>query len=93
MTNKINIEELTKQEIVSTFGKNKDDTGNTAVQIAIITKEISKLSSHVKQHKKDLHSLRGLKMMVSKRNFLMKYLLRTNADQHAKIKEQLSLRK
>ncbi len=63
-----------KLELVSTYGKNDTDTGNTSVQIAILTEEINELNAHLQIHKKDNHSKRGLLQKIGKRRNLMKYL-------------------
>ena len=62
-----------KQEIVKKFGNNDQDTGSPEVQIAILTHRIHELTDHVKVHKKDNHTRRGLVQLVSKRKRLLKY--------------------
>ena len=63
------IEELTEE-----YGKNKDDSGKSEVQIAILTERINNLTGHFKEHKKDVHSRRGLLKMVNRRRRLLDYL-------------------
>jgi len=63
-----------KEEIVKKFALHEGDTGSPEVQIALLTKQIEKLSEHLKQHKKDNHSRRGLLSMVGKRRRLIQYL-------------------
>ena len=63
-----------KQKIVKKFGSNDQDTGSSEVQIAILTHRIRELTDHVKVHKKDNHTRRGLVQLVSKRKKLLKYL-------------------
>jgi len=63
-----------KQKIVNTFALHEGDTGSPEVQIAILTEEINKLSEHLKEHKKDNHSRRGLLQKVGKRRRLIQYL-------------------
>jgi|GEM_PF-403627 len=66
-----------KSEVIKAFGKDANDTGSTAVQVALLTKRIEELSQHLQTHKKDHHSRRGLLMMVGKRKRLLSYLERT----------------
>ena len=66
-----------KEKIIKKFGKNKKDTGSTEVQVAILSHRISELTEHVKIHKKDKHTGRGLVKLVSQRKKLLKYLLKT----------------
>ncbi|MFH1852307.1 MAG: 30S ribosomal protein S15 [Candidatus Neomarinimicrobiota bacterium] len=81
-----------KQELISTFGRNDKDTGSPESQIAMMTQRIRDLTEHVKVHKKDRHSRRGLVMVVAKRRKLMKYLLRTHPETYVKILKDLSIR-
>lgn len=66
--------EKTKQEIIAEFGRNATDTGSPEVQIALLTARINHLTGHLKMHKKDHHSRRGLLMMVGQRRGLLQYL-------------------
>ena len=81
-----------KQKYIDQFGNDKDDTGSTEVQIAILTHRIRELTEHSKEHKKDHHTRRGLVQLVSKRKKLLKYLMRTNADSYLKLIKELSIR-
>ena len=63
-----------KEKIIKKFGENKKDTGSTEVQVAILSHRISELTEHVKIHKKDKHTRRGLVQLVSQRKKLLKYL-------------------
>lgn len=65
-----------KQKIIKEFATVKGDTGSPEVQIALLTAKIEKLASHLKEHKKDVHSRRGLLSMISKRRRLLNYLLK-----------------
>lgn len=67
-----------KEEVVAKFALHEGDTGSPEVQIALLTKQIEELSEHLKQHKKDNHSRRGLLNMVGKRRRLIQYLKTTN---------------
>ena len=81
-----------KQEIVKKFGNNDQDTGSPEVQIAILTHRIRELTDHVKVHKKDNHTRRGLVQLVSKRKRLLKYLVRKNVDSYVKLIKELGIR-
>jgi len=82
-----------RQEIVEQFGKDKNDTGSTEVQVALLTARIRYLTEHAKDNKKDNHSRRGLVMLVSQRKKLLKYLLRTNQDGYMNVTQELSIRR
>ena len=81
-----------KQKIVKKFGSNDQDTGSSAVQIAILTHRIRELTDHVKVHKKDNHTRRGLVQLVSKRKKLLKYLVRENIDSYVSLVKELGIR-
>ena len=81
-----------KQKYVEQFGKGAKDTGVPEVQIAILTHRIRELTEHVKEHKKDHHTRRGLVQLVSKRNKMLKYLMRTNAESYVHLIKELSIR-
>ena len=81
-----------KQEIVKKFGNNEGDTGSPEVQIAILTHRIRELTDHVKVHKKDNHTRRGLVQLVSKRKKLLKYLIRKKVDSYVNIIKELDIR-
>ena len=81
-----------KQKYVEQFGKDANDSGSSEVQIAILTHRIRELTEHVKLHKKDNHTRRGLVQLVSQRKKLLKYLIRTNADSYVKLVKELAIR-
>ena len=81
-----------KEKYVKKFGKNTDDTGSAEVQIAILTHRIRELTDHVKVHKKDKHTRRGLVQLVSKRKKMMKYLVRSDSKSYLKLIKELSIR-
>ena len=83
----------TKAKLVKKFSKNEKDSGATEVQIAILTEEINNLTEHLKTHKHDFHSKRGLQMMVGKRRSLLDYLKANNVVSYRKVIEALGLRK
>ena len=82
-----------KTQIVSDFKIHEKDTGSPEVQIAILTKRINELTEHLRTHKKDHSSRRGLLKMVGKRNSLLKYLTREDRTRYQQIIGKLGLRK
>ena len=82
-----------KSEIVKRFAKNEKDTGSAEVQIAILTEEIKTLTEHLKEHKHDYHSRRGLLKKVGQRRSLLNYLLKNDVTRYRKIVKDLGLRK
>ena len=81
-----------KQEILTTFAKKEGDTGSTEVQVALLTERINELTEHLKTHKKDEHSRRGLLIMVGKRKRLLSYLEKVDIDRYRDIKAKLGIR-
>jgi len=87
---------LTKEEttaVVGKFGANEKDTGNTKVQIALLTERILQLTEHTKTFKKDKNSLRGLIILVGQRRRLLKYLQRRDLETYRSLIQELGLRK
>ena len=82
-----------KQEIISTYKRDENDTGSPEVQIALLTERINELTEHLKVHVKDNHSRRGLLKMVGKRRNLLNYLSRKDLQRYRDIVEKLGLRK
>ena len=82
-----------KQEIINTYKRDEKDTGSPEVQIALLTKRINDLTEHLKTHKKDFHSRRGLLIMVGRRRSLLNYLTKTDINRYRSIVEKLGLRK
>jgi small subunit ribosomal protein S15 len=82
-----------KQTLVTEYRTHEKDTGSPEVQIAILTKRINELTEHLKTHKKDHSSRRGLLKMVSKRNSLLKYLTTADRTRYLQIIARLGLRK
>ncbi len=82
-----------KQEIIREFAIHEGDTGSPEVQIAILTERINNLSEHLKTHRKDFHSRRGLLMMVGQRRRLLDYLRRTDEQRYRRLVERLGLRR
>lgn len=87
------MDKATKQEIISKFGRNEKDTGSPEVQIALLTHRINHLTEHLKMHKKDHHSRRGLLMMVGQRRGLLQYLKDNNIESYRNLIAELSLRR
>ena len=81
-----------KKKYDAQFGKDSNDTGSPEVQIAILTHRIRELTEHVKIHKKDHHTRRGLVMLVAKRKKMMKYLMRSNSASYLNVIKELSIR-
>ena len=81
-----------KQEIVKAFGKNEQDTGSSAVQVAMMTQKISELTEHLKSNKKDFATKRGLLMMVGKRKRLLAYIKSQNLDEYRELIKKLGIR-
>ena len=81
-----------KEKIIKKFGKDIKDTGSTEVQVAILSHRISELTEHLKIHKKDKHTRRGLVALVSQRKKLLKYLFRSDSDSYLKLVKELSIR-
>ena len=82
-----------KQETIAKFQRAVGDTGSPEVQIAIMSERITSLSDHMKTHSKDLHSRRGLIMLVSKRRRLLDYLKRKNFDSYKTLIQTLGIRR
>jgi small subunit ribosomal protein S15 len=82
-----------KDEIIKKYARTSNDTGSAEVQIAILTKEIVTLTEHMKEHKHDFHSKRGLLKKVGRRRSLLTYLAREDANRYREVVKSLGLRK
>jgi small subunit ribosomal protein S15 len=82
-----------KAELVSQFGDSPQDTGKAEVQIALMTERINQLTDHLRTHKKDHHSRRGLLMLVGRRRRLLNYLQRDDLERYRSIIRELGLRR
>ncbi|KFI68266.1 30S ribosomal protein S15 [Bifidobacterium magnum] len=82
-----------KQQIISEYATHEGDTGSPEVQIALLSKRISDLTEHLKDHKHDHHSRRGLLLMVGHRRRLLDYLKKTDINRYRSIVERLGLRR
>jgi small subunit ribosomal protein S15 len=86
------LDKKTKERIIKKFRVHDTDTGSPQVQIAILTEEIKELTDHLKQHKHDYSSRRGLLKKVSERRKLLKYLQKENEEQFKDLAEKLKLK-
>lgn len=82
-----------KQEIINTYKREENDTGSSEVQIALLTERINELTEHLKVHKKDNHSRRGLLKMVGRRRNLLAYLKDRDLEGYRALIAKLGLRK
>ncbi len=82
-----------KLETAGQFGKNERDTGSTEVQVALLTRRINQLTEHLRTHKHDHHSRRGLLMLVGRRRRFLNYLQRSDLDRYRALVRELGLRK
>jgi small subunit ribosomal protein S15 len=82
-----------KQELIGKFGRSDGDTGSAEVQVALLTERINELTEHLRTHRKDHHSRRGLLMMVGKRRRLLGYLERSDLDRYRAVVAELGLRR
>ena len=82
-----------KAEIVAQFGENAQDTGNTRVQIALLTQRINDRTGHLREHGKDHHSRRGLLMLVGQRRRLLNYMQRSDLEGYRSLIRELGLRR
>jgi small subunit ribosomal protein S15 len=82
-----------KQELIGKYGRSDDDTGSAEVQVALLTERINELTEHLRSHRKDHHSRRGLLMLVGKRRRLLRYLQRSDLDRYREVVADLGLRR
>jgi small subunit ribosomal protein S15 len=82
-----------KAELTKQFGKDERDTGNTRVQVALLTERINELNAHLSTHKKDHHSRRGLLMLVGQRRRLLNYFRSSDLDGYRELIKELGLRR
>ncbi|MDR0423008.1 MAG: 30S ribosomal protein S15 [Rickettsiales bacterium] len=81
-----------KKDVIKEFARSENDTGSAEVQVAILTSRIKQITEHVKVHKKDFTTRRGLLILVSRRNKLLAYLKRTEPDRFFALIEKLGLK-
>ena len=87
------LDAATKQKIMSEFATVEGDTGSPEVQVAMLTQRIKDLTEHLKEHKHDHHSRRGLLILVGQRRRLLQYLQRTDISRYRSLIERLGLRR
>lgn len=90
--NEVDLVNMDKSAILKEFSTHEGDTGSPEVQIAILTSRILQLSDHLKDHKKDNHSRRGLLQMVGKRRRLLQYLKRKDEKRYKQLMERVGLK-
>lgn len=82
-----------KAELIGRFARTEGDTGSAEVQIALLTERINELTDHLREHRKDHHSRRGLLMLVGQRRRLLRYLERTDLERYRELVAELGLRR
>ena len=92
MANKDSISKERTQELIAKFGKDANDSGSAAVQVAILSERIRNLTEHLKSHKKDNHTRRGLMMLIGKRRGLLKYIKDRDIEEYRSLIKQLGIR-
>lgn len=83
----------TKKQIISEYGSKEGDTGSSEVQIALLTRRISDLTEHLKTHKHDHHSRRGMYLLVGQRRRLLQYLAKQDIDRYRELTDRLGIRR
>tara|TARA_Y100000589_G_scaffold282918_1_gene280668 strand:+ start:254 stop:523 length:270 start_codon:yes stop_codon:yes gene_type:complete len=89
----MSITQQEKAKLVKKYGRGENDTGSTEVQVAILTTRINNLTEHLKTHKKDFHSRRGLLVMVGQRRRLLDYLNSNSNERYIGLIKSLGLRR
>ena len=92
MASKLSISKERTAELVKEFGKGEGDSGSPEVQVAILTERIRNLTEHLKTHKKDNHSRRGLMMLIGKRRGLLKYIKERDIERYRALIKKLGIR-
>lgn len=88
----MSIDKTRKSTLINEFGGNVKNTGSAPVQVALLSERINHLTEHLKGHKKDFHSRRGLLLMVAQRAKLLKYISKTDVEGYRKLTEKLGIR-
>ena len=86
------LDTTTKAKLITEYGGTVKNTGSAPVQVALLSERINQLTEHLKGHKKDFHSRRGLLLMVARRARLLKYITKTNVEEYRKLTEKLGIR-
>ncbi len=92
MANRDSISRERTAELIKEFGKNDQDSGSAEVQVAILSERIRNLTEHLKVHKKDNHTRRGLMMLIGKRRGMLKYIKNRDIDEYRALIKKLGLR-
>ena len=87
------LDAATKKQIIETYATGDGDTGSPEVQVALLTKRIADLTEHLKEHKHDHHTRRGLLLLVGRRRNLLNYLQRVDIERYRSLIERLGLRR
>ncbi|MBN8525679.1 MAG: 30S ribosomal protein S15 [Planctomycetes bacterium] len=88
----MSIDKTRKTTLIAEFGGNAKNTGSAPVQVALLSERINYLTEHLKAHKKDFHSRRGLLLMVAQRAKLLKYISKNDVEGYRKLTEKLNIR-
>jgi small subunit ribosomal protein S15 len=89
----VSLDTAAKKQIMAEYATNEGDTGSPEVQVAVLTKRINELTEHLKTHKHDHHSRRGLLLMVGRRRRLLQYLQKKDISRYRQLIERLGLRR
>ena len=92
MADKLSISKERTAELIAEFGKDEHDSGSCEVQVAILSERIRNLTEHLKVHKKDNHTRRGLMKLIGKRRGLLKYIKNRNIDEYRALIKRLGIR-
>ena len=92
MADKLSITKERTAELIAEYGKDANDSGNVEVQVAILTERIRNLTEHLKVHKKDNHTRRGLMNLIGKRRGLLKYIKKRDIEQYRSLVKRLGIR-
>ena len=92
MADKLSITKERTAELIAEYGKDANDSGNGEVQVAILTERIRNLTEHLKVHKKDNHTRRGLMKLIGKRRGLLKYIKKRDIEQYRSLVKRLGIR-
>ena len=92
MASKLSITKERTAELVAEFGKGEADSGSAEVQVAILSERIRNLTEHLKVHKKDFHTRRGLQMLLGKRRGLLKYIKARDIEEYRALIKKLGIR-
>ena len=92
MASKLSISKERTAELIKASGKNDQDSGSAEVQVAILSERIRNLTEHLKTHKKDNHTRRGLMMLIGKRRGMLKYIKERNIEEYRELIKKLGIR-